>query len=163
MKKTSGIPNLFTWVSFFCVLGGAQAASDAGSHAPGVIQLEKISYDFLDIVRVELRGVVVESADNAHKGSSIPFVQTLYFFKNVSNPIQKSFSEVSELRAWAENEPCKEFQQVTLSPLHETSSQGISPMLTRLRPQSVTLVGTRIDSKVMDPKVSPISETVYCK
>ena len=134
------------------------ATPEAKASQSGWIQIEKIAYDFQDIVRVELQGVVTESTDPSHKGKLMPFTQSLHFSGGFSKPLQKAFPTIPEVRAWALNTPCSEVHEIMLNPHRESGNRASQKLQSKMSPFSVTLIGVRAETKG-----APVSELVFCK
>jgi len=139
-------------VSF--LISGTQAKASPA----GWIQIEKIAYNFQDIVRVELQGVVTESTDPAHKGKLMPFTQSLHFSGGFSRPLQKAFPAIPDVRVWALEAPCGEVHEITLNPHRESGNRASQKLQSKMSPFSITLTGVRAETKG-----TPVSEMVFCK
>ncbi|MBU6152734.1 MAG: hypothetical protein KGP28_00400 [Bdellovibrionales bacterium] len=154
MKAITGFFYIFP--VFFLFLGSSVSCSIAHAQA-GWYHVEKVSLEFHELIRVELQGTVVESSDPSLKATSIPFLQSLHYFGSLSRSERRYFPSISEIRTWILSDVCKETHEQTLKPMREVGNIGINPIKSKVKPISVTAIGTRIDSKG-----ATYSETVFC-
>lgn len=148
LRSLASISRLLLLFFLYCTPSFAQS---------GWYHVEKVSLDFHELIRVELQGSVVESKDPGLKSMNVPFLQTLHYFGSSARAERRYFPNITEIRAWILSEVCKETHEQTLKPLRETGSIGIHPIKSKITPNSVTAVGTRLETRG-----SALSETVYC-
>ncbi len=154
MKKILLFPGYFFLAA--TILTGALFAR--ASTPSGWYQVEKLTLEFHELLRVELQGVVRESSDPANLSMTVPFLQTLHYYSSISRIDRRAFPSVAEIRAWINREVCTEIHEQVLKPLRETGNIGIQPIKSKVRPISVTAIGTRVETKD-----TPLNDTVYCK
>jgi hypothetical protein len=147
VARTSGLLSLL--VCLFC--------TQSSSAQSGWYSVEKVSLEFHELIRVELQGMVAESADPTLKSMALPYKQTLHYYGSLSRPERRYFPSVAEIRAWVTTEICKETHEQTLKPMRENGSIGSIPIKSKTKPSSVSVTGTRIETKG-----APLSETVFC-
>ena len=150
----------FSVFLFLTIFSGFSAPAKA-STSP--IDLEKVQLDFHTIVKVRLAGLIVDSSDSDHKGTSIPWIQNLHFYASRDLSIRRNFSSGAEISTWAEKELCPEAQEITLMPLHEQQAQGMSPLPSKLKPHSITVSGISLKKSAQSgAQGTPYSQTIYC-
>ena len=132
-------------ISGVALLSVAKAVP-AQAQTPGY-QIDKVVFEFHNVLKVGFTGSVSDSKDPAQKGMAVPFTISLHYQGIAQREVQRAFQTRGEWVAWIENELCKEIQDVKMTPLREQQSQAESAVMTRLKPQLVNVSGVRTESR----------------
>lgn len=150
---------------YFLVLAMAGVVSHPGARAgaPITLSVAKLDFYFETFVRIQVKGMVVESEEAKLLGTNASYTQSLTYVGRGNRDAGRTFANLIDLRRWMETELCAETHEVDLRPVRESGVRGDQSFRGRLRPLMVKASGKEITEREGSLKERALDETLICK